>query len=290
MDLQVPDVGAAQGESVDNVLPEGLPGGADKLETALAGEEVRFEQSFVRRDGVESEIEGYYRPHRGPGGHVLGAVVLFTDVTERREIDRKLARHAADLLRSNEELEQFAYVASHDLKAPLRGIENLVSWIEEDLQGTLQGETRQNMDLLRKRVKRLESLLDDLLAYSRAGREALTPRPSTPRAQVEEIASLVSPPDGFRIVADPSLPTIVTPRAPFNQAMQNLLSNAIKHHDDPSHGLVEVEAEPRGAMTMFVVRDNGPGIPNSSANAYSACFRLCGRATTSKVAAWASPL
>lgn len=262
MNLRVSNVGAAQGKSLDEVLPDGeLPGGAAKLESALAGEEVRFEQSFTRRDGVESEIEGYYRPHLGPGGHVLGAVALFTDVTERREMDRKLARHAAELLRSNEELEQFAYVASHDLKAPLRGIENLVSWIEEDLEGKLEGETRQNMDLLRSRVKRLESLLDDLLAYSRAGREALTPSSVDTRALIDEIAALISPPDGFQIVASASLPTILTPPAPFNQVMQNLISNAVKHHDDPAHGLIEIVAEPLGPLTMFIVRDNGSGIP-----------------------------
>ena len=92
------------------------------------------------------------------------------DITARKQAERALEAKAEELTRSNQELEQFAYVASHDLKAPLRGIENLVGWIEEDLEGSLTGDVQTNMELLKSRVLRLDSLLDDLLAYSRAGR------------------------------------------------------------------------------------------------------------------------
>lgn len=261
-DLKVDDVSQLQGRVLDQVLPApGLPGGDEQLEVALAGNEVRFEQPLARRDGRTGEIEGYLRPHRAPDGRVLGVVALFTDVTERNELNQRLARQTQDLMRSNEELEQFAYVASHDLKAPLRGIDNLVSWIAEDLGDTLHGETRGNMELLKNRVKRLEALLDDLLAYSRAGRGALTADEVDTRALVEELAVLVSPPKGFRIEAGANLPTIWTPRAPLGQVLQNLMSNAIKHHDHTTTGRVTVEAETLGPMVTFTVSDDGPGIP-----------------------------
>ena len=153
-------------------------------------------------------------------------------------------------------------MASHDLKAPLRGIENLVSWIEEDLEGVLTGDTQTNMDLLKSRVRRLESLLDDLLAYSRAGRVENQNDAVDTRQVVDDLATLVSPPEGFRIVADPSLPQLQTPRAPLTQVFQNLIGNAIKHHDRPTAGLVTVKALPGEGATEFTVTDDGPGIPD----------------------------
>lgn len=258
--LEVDDVARVKGRPLAEVLP-GLPGGTERLEAALAGREVRFEQPLFKDDGSRADLEGYFRPHRAPDGRVLGAVALLTDVTERNNLNQRLARQAKDLMRSNEELEQFAYVASHDLKAPLRGIDNLVNWIEEDLEGVLQGETRNNMELLKRRVKRLEKLLDDLLAYSRAGRSAMSAEDVDTRQLVEELAVLVSPPDGFRIEASPSLPVLVTSRAPLTQVLQNLISNAIKHHDHPESGRVSVEAKPASPLTTFTVSDDGPGIP-----------------------------
>ena len=166
-----------------------------------------------------------------------------------------------DLRRTNEELEQFAYVASHDLKAPLRGIENLVGWIEEDLEGSLTGDVQTNMDLLKSRVQRLESLLDDLLAYSRAGRADVAFAQVDTKALVEELAQLVSPPEGFEIVAADDLPTVKAAKAPLTQAFQNLIGNAIKHHDRPGEGHVRVDAQPSADMVEFVVTDDGAGIP-----------------------------
>ena len=100
------------------------------------------------------------------------------------------------------------------------GIENLATWIEEDLAEALTGDTRTNMDLLRNRVRRLESLLDDLLAYSRAGRENLGVREVDTAALVDELAGLISPPPGFSIEAAPGLPTLPAVHAALSQVLQ----------------------------------------------------------------------
>lgn len=255
------DVAHVSGRDLDQLFPQRtFPGAGEELQAALSGEEVRF--AFQLPDAASArDFEGYFRPHRANNGRILGVVALFTDVTDRKEIDQKLRHQAHDLQRSNAELEQFAYVASHDLKAPLRGIENLASWIEEDLGDKLEGDTRTNMDLLKSRVRRLESLLSDLLSYSRAGRDDNVIREVDTRALVSDLAALISPPEGFRIEADASLPTIVTAQAALTQTLQNLIGNAVKHHPHPSHGLIQVKAASVSNMYEFTVSDNGTGIP-----------------------------
>ena len=261
-DLKTADAAEVQGRPLRDVFAaDAFPGATRELDAALAGTDTRFVQRLSRRDGERRDVEAFYRPHRGPDGTVLGAVTLLTDITDRNRMTRHLARQARDLLRSNEELEQFAYVASHDLKAPLRGIENLASWIEEDLEGALTGDTRTNMDLLKSRVRRLESLLDDLLAYSRAGRSTEDSVAVDTRALVTELAALISPPEGFAIAADPALPTVQAPRAPLTQVFQNLIGNAVKHHDHPASGHVWVEAVAGADAPEFAVTDDGPGVP-----------------------------
>jgi PAS domain S-box-containing protein len=262
-DLGAQDVAEVYGHPLKEVFaPIPFPGAARELEAALAGVETRFEHRLGRRGGGGGrDLEAIYRPYRAVDGTVLGVVTLLTDITDRKTMERRLARQTRDLVRSNEELEQFAYVASHDLKAPLRGIENLVSWIEEDLEGVLTGDTQANMTLLKSRVRRLENLLDDLLAYSRAGRATEENDLVDTRALVEDLATLLAPPEGFIVAADASLPTVTAPRAPLTQIFQNLIGNAVKHHDRPAEGHVRVDAQARPEGVEFRVTDDGAGIP-----------------------------
>jgi PAS domain S-box-containing protein len=261
-DLHVDDVSQVYGRSLDDVFASApFPGADRELNAALEGAEERFEHRLVRRGEEFRDVEAIYRPHRASDGTILGVVTLLTDITERKELDRRLTQQASDLTRSNEELEQFAYVASHDLRAPLRGIKNLVSWIEEELEQALTGDTRTNLKLLNNRVQRLESLLDNLLEYARAGRQVESVELVDTRALVAELASLLNPPKGFRITAAAALPTLNAPRAPLTQVLQNLINNAIKHHENPSNGHVWVDARPRPGGVEFIVSDDGSGVP-----------------------------
>jgi PAS domain S-box-containing protein len=225
------------------------------------GKKWRGEIKNRAKDGSFYWVDTTIVPILGEHAKLIGYAAIRTDISDRKQMEFRLAQQAQDLLRSNEELEQFAYVASHDLKAPLRGIENLVSWIEEDLESSLTGDTRTNMDLLKSRVRRLESLLDDLLAYSRAGRGDTASDLVDTKELVGEIALLVSPPPGFSIVGGETLPTLQTARVPLTQVVQNLISNAIKHHDRPENGHVWIEALTLPHAVEFTVTDDGPGIP-----------------------------
>lgn len=173
---------------------------------------------------------------------------------------RERNRVQKDLERSNRDLDEFAYAASHDLRAPLRGISNLAHWVEEDLGTDLPASARKQLDLLRGRVNRMEALIDGILKYSRAGRVHEPPVEVDVEALVRESIELVAPPPGARVEIGPGMPRLLTERAQLQQVFLNLISNAIKHarRDDP---VVRISVEEDGDMLRFEVADNGPGIP-----------------------------
>jgi len=171
----------------------------------------------------------------------------------------QLERYATELERSNHELDQFAYVVSHDLRAPLRAITNLSTWIEEDLGGMLKDETRRQMDLLRSRVHRMESLISGILEYSRVGRVRSTVEEVDVSTLIREVVGDLAAPPGFRFKTGADLPVVLTEKMRLAQVLSNLIGNAIKHHprDD---GEVEIRVEETADHYEFAVRDDGDGI------------------------------
>jgi len=202
----------------------------------------------------------------GPGGRdiLVHAVDVTQQVHARKEVEQKaeeLARLAAALEASNRELDQFAYVTSHDLKAPLRGIANLSRWLEEDLGERVTTEARGHLDLLRGRVHRMESLIDAILEYSRVGRKKGKVETVETRRLLDEVVDLLAPPAGFRLEAPAEMPVVKTERARLQQVLMNLIGNAVKHHPDREKCVVQIGVEDAGDRWRFSVSDNGRGIP-----------------------------
>lgn len=161
---------------------------------------------------------------------------------------------------ANRELEDFAYVASHDLRAPLRAIEHLSKWIVEDLGGAIPDSSRAHLDLLRGRVARMECLLDDLLKYARVGRVAATVEPVDTGSLVRGLAAILCLPAGFALEVESNMPMFSTAKTPLEQVFRNLVDNAIKHHDR-ERGRIVVRGRDSDATWVFEVEDDGPGVP-----------------------------
>jgi signal transduction histidine kinase len=172
---------------------------------------------------------------------------------------RMLSENISLLRRKNDELNQFAHIVSHDLKGPLRGIDNVVGWIEEDHNLDLPTRVREYMSLIKGRVSRAENLLNGILSYSRIGREV------QPREEVNVLELLHEVkdylPDGTReqLVIENNMPMLVTERLPLLQVFTNLISNAFKHNNNP-RPRVKVYFKETPDMYRFFVEDNGPGI------------------------------
>jgi signal transduction histidine kinase len=202
--------------------------------------------------------------HRVPvsGKDEVGRLAeAFNDMAQQN-LDARRAREAvqAELERSNAELDSFAYVASHDLKAPLRGIRNLAEWITEDLGDHASDETKENLSLLRGRVDRLDGLLESLLEYSRVGRRSDAVETVDSAQLVTDIAQYLAPREGFAILAADGMPRFDTARVPLEKVLRNLINNALKHHDR-DQGTVTVTAMRQDGFVKFRVADDGPGIP-----------------------------
>jgi len=160
----------------------------------------------------------------------------------------------------NKELDQFAYVASHDLKAPLRGLSTIVQWIEEELADELSPQLQTYLGQMKGRLARLDALINGLLAYARASRTERQLGLVDTAQLVREVAELVVPPE-FTLTLAPDLPTFEADRLGLQQVFTNLLSNAAKYYAGPAgQGRIEVSAQDEGAHYAFRVQDNGPGI------------------------------
>lgn len=172
---------------------------------------------------------------------------------------KMLSENIALLERKNEELGQFAHIVSHDLKAPLRGIENVVTWIEEDHDQELTPKLKEYLQLIKGRLTRAQYLIQGILLYARIGREMPVKEDVDLNLLLAEIVENVVPERHQFVEVQPDLPVILTERIPLQQVLSNLISNAVKHHDKQD-GKVRVRFAEQRDFYEFEVEDNGPGI------------------------------
>ncbi len=228
----------------------------------LAGEVLRSESDrFERADGSVQWIKWEIRPWYEIGGRIGGIVIFAEDITERKRAEEELSRKAEDLARSNQDLEQFAYVASHDLQEPLRMVSAYTQLLEERYRGQLDASADQYIGYAVEGATRMQALIQDLLAFSRVGRRGKERQTVDCRGVIAEAAQNLKAAIGEAgaVLSYGQLPMVFADRSQMVQLFQNLISNAIKFRGERSPA-ISVSAEQRLNGWVFAVADNGIGM------------------------------
>ena len=236
------------------------PDGADHIISSIdTGSSHSWENTFTGREG--KKITGLFSMSAimNESGDVDARVISIQDITERKKTEGQVAAYASRLENTNKELDQFAYIVSHDLKAPLRAISNLSLWIMEDLGTTVSEESAKNLAMLRGRVSRMESLINGILEYSKIGKLRVASEVVDISVLLSDVADLLAPPAHIILQIDEDMPVIVGPKTMLHQVFSNLIGNAIKYNDKPE-GIVRVSSQDENDRYVFTVEDNGPGI------------------------------
>ncbi|KTC66240.1 two-component sensor histidine kinase (plasmid) [Legionella adelaidensis] len=235
-------------------LPEDISSGKVQEFFDTAFHEGQAEAIFrrIRKDKSHFLASAHVSLRKNEMGVPVGYVLISKDITESKAIE-------SQLIKSNQELEQFAYIASHDLKAPLRAIERLATWIEEDNIDKLDQQTKDNLALLRQRTHRMSNLIDGILQYSRAGRTDLDLHKVNVKELLREVIDSINPGKRFRIIYQEDLPSFTAAKVPLSQVFANLINNSIKHHHKKK-GKIKIGFNDLGHFYEFYVADDGPGI------------------------------
>ncbi len=182
-----------------------------------------------------------------------------------------LDKNFRELRRKNRELDQFAYVVSHDLKAPLRGIDNILTWTEEDHAKDITPEIKKNIDLLRGRARRLENMINGLLDYARIGKEKKALQLVDVSLMLKELVELLVP-ENFVVKISGNMPLLITEALLLEQVFSNLISNAVKYNDKTT-GEISISVEETPRVFEFTVKDNGIGIQSEYFDKIFAIFQ-----------------
>jgi two-component system sensor histidine kinase/response regulator len=183
-------------------------------------------------------------------------VVLFEKIY-LAELEKKTCIEKLEL--AVKEMDVFVYTVSHDIKTPLRAIENLVTWIEDDLAGAEAPDVQKNISLLKNRVSRMQNLLDGVTEYSRVGRINEIKEMLNMNKLVQYIIETVSPPPGFKLIVQENLPVLFAEKTKLIKILTHLINNSIVHHHK-TEGYINISALDINDKVQFTIHDDGPGI------------------------------
>ena len=198
-------------------------------------------------------------PNYNLNGEVIGSIGIHLDITEFNLLEKQNAKILVELEKRNNELHEYAHIVSHDLKAPLRSIDALVSWIKSDNKDTLDDVTVQNFELIEETLETMESLIFNVLEYSSAGAVTETTKEVDLNLIFEDLRKMILIPENISINILKKLPFVKGDITKFKQIFQNLLSNAVKF-SDKEKGIIEIDFNEEGSFYLFSVKDNGLGI------------------------------
>jgi PAS domain S-box-containing protein len=228
------------------------------MEQLIQGKPVQLSTTRQRKDGSALPVDLYGVPII-VNNQAHGIFGMYVDIAERKVAEEKRAQLMQELESINKELNDFAYIVSHDLKAPLRAIGSLVNWLTTDYGEKLGEEGNEMLKMLLGRTTRMHDLIDGVLKYSRLGRQKDELTTIELDKVAPEVVDLISPPSHIEVKIQRPLPIIMGESTRVQQVFQNILSNAIKFMDKPK-GLIQIACVRENGYWKFSITDNGPGI------------------------------
>jgi chemotaxis family two-component system sensor kinase Cph1 len=267
------DKAAAVGKSVGSFFAD--PADAVPVLEALAGHDAWEGEFLARRtDGTTFLSLGFATSMRNERGELIGYQSTNLDVTKERDALARLQAATTELARSNKELEQFAYVASHDLQEPLRMVSSYTQLLAQRYEGQLDEKAKKYIAYAVDGSVRMQRLINDLLTYSRISTRGQSPQPVDAHAVLgEALRNLYAAiEESGGIVTNDDLPTVRVDASQLLQVFQNLIANAVKFRGEtPPH--IHISAQEQGGEWLFSVRDNGIGIDPQFADRLFVIFR-----------------
>jgi two-component system, LuxR family, sensor kinase FixL len=228
----------------------------------------RFE-GRMNRNGQQRWVRLDAQPRRLPNGDIVWDGV-HTDITEQKENEERQRRLTMELQAVNRELKDFAYIVSHDLKVPLRGVNTIANWLTADYSAHFDDNGRQMLELLKGRALRMEAMINGVLEYSRVGQDQQMFATVDLNTTVNEILLDFAATCACRIKVSDPLPTLEADPIRMRQVFQNLIDNAVKYMDKPD-GEISISCQRQAQDWLFCVSDNGPGI---DARYFDKIFRI----------------
>jgi PAS domain S-box-containing protein len=232
---------------------------ASENEGRLLGASNSYEVVAIKKDGSRRHWLISGAPNYDINGEVVGSIGVHLDITELKNLESQKEVLLKKLETSNEELQEYAQVVSHDLKSPLRSIYALADWIKEDNEGKFSEETEHNFSLIHLTLEKMEQLISDVLDYSSVNADNKYKVEVDLNEVIEDIFQIVYVPDHIKIELKTSFPFIMGNRSRLQQLFQNLISNALRY-TDKEEGKIEISCKDLGNRYKFSVRDNGIGI------------------------------
>ena len=226
---------------------------------ALEGLPYDIDHRIIQLDGTERIVHEEGEVLCDADGNPIRMLGIVQDITERKKREQAMQQLLNKLKRSNAELQEFAYITSHDLKAPLRAIGSLASWLISDYREQLDEQGQEYLDLLMGRAMRMETLISDILTYSRVERDIQSTSRVDLQQVVRSVINTLAPPPYIKIEIVQPLPSIHGEPTRLAQLFQNIISNAIKYMDK-AEGLIAIDWSQKDTHWQFSITDNGIGI------------------------------
>jgi PAS domain S-box-containing protein len=253
----VGDLERSWGRSLVAGTDQPYPAEGNPFARALNDESGVISDLEVNQDGRRVPLRVLYRPLHDLSGRVEFGLGVLEDVSDERNAERQISELAEELARSNQELEQFTYVASHDLSEPLRTVAGFVQLLAQRYQGRLDADADEFIGFALDGVARMQSLIQDLLTYSRVSRLEYILDSVDAHAMVTELAQAGSGPG---TITSSALPIVQADPEQLRRVLQNLIGNGLKFVPPGRKPQVHVSATREGAKCRFAVKDNGIGV------------------------------